>query len=128
MAIYLINHSWESFYKTKEYCGFIDEEERNLVKIGDTIVYFGQGIIFGVFEAISLVDNEFNGWKKKYPFQIKLKELFVIKNGIIAKQLQDRFRLLKENNRYNNLIELSEDELKMIMESIIKNQKEVVFE
>ena len=39
MIIYLINHSWESFVKTKEYCGFVNVDERNLIKVGDIIPY-----------------------------------------------------------------------------------------
>lgn len=29
--------------KTKEYCGFMCEEERDLISPGDIIVYYGQG-------------------------------------------------------------------------------------
>lgn len=128
MKIYLINHSWESYMRTKEYCGFMSEEERDQISVGDKVVYFGQGIVFGVFEAIELVNDEFNGWKKKYPYQIKLKEIMVINNGVLARQLQDKFKILKEDNKYNNLVELSDDEFKIIIQSINENKKEVFLE
>ena len=63
---YLINYSWESFQKTKEYCGFVNQEERDIVNIDDIIVYFGQGVVFGIFKAIEKPDNAFTSWKKPY--------------------------------------------------------------
>lgn len=128
MKYYLINHSWESYMKTKEYCGFIDESERDLVKIGDIIVYFGQGIVFGIFEADSLVNNEFNGWKKRYPFQIKLKPILLSNKGILAKQLSEKFLLLREENKYKNLVELTKEEYNLIKKGIEEGKKEIYFE
>jgi len=49
--------------------------ERDRISVGDRIVYFGQGLVFGVFEVVALVDNEFKGWQKSYPFQLKIKPL-----------------------------------------------------
>lgn len=139
MKYYLINHSWESYMKTKEYCGFMSEEERNLISSGDIIVYFGQGIVFGVFEAIELVNDEFNGWKKKYPYQVKLKPILLSQKGLIAKQLQDKFTLLKDKSRsfprvsseetlYQNLVELSENEYSLIFNGITDGKKEIIIE
>ena len=139
MKIYLINHSWESYMKTKEYCGFMSEEERDQISVGDIVVYFGQGIVFGVFEAIELVNDEFNGWKKKYPYQVKLKPVLLSPKGLIAKQLQDKFTLLKNNSRsfprvsseetlYQNLVELSENEYNILFNGITEGKKEIIIE
>lgn len=51
---WLVNHSWESFKRTKEYCGFVSETERNKIKVGDRIVYFGNSLVFGLFEVVAL--------------------------------------------------------------------------
>jgi len=128
MKYYLINHSWESYMKTKEYCGFMCEEERDLITPGDIIVYYGQGIVFGIFEAEKLVNDEFNNWKKKYPYQVKLKPVLLSQKGLVAKQLQDKFTLLKEDNRYQNLVELTEEEHNLIKQGIIAEKKEIVIE
>ena len=128
MNHYLINHSWDSYMRTKEYCGFMFEDERNLINLGDIVVYFGQGIVFGIFEAIDLVDNEFNGWKKKYPYQVKLKPIVLSQRGLIAKQLQDKFLLLKEDNKYKNLVELTEDEYILIKTAIEDGINKIVIE
>ncbi len=128
MKHYLINHSWESYMKTKEYCGFISEEERDLISPGDIIVYYGQGIVFGIFKAEKLVNDEFNNWKKKYPYQVKLKPVLLSPKGLIAKQLQDKFTLLKEDNKYQNLVELTENEYNLIKQGIIDGKKEIVVE
>jgi len=128
MKIYLINHSWESYMKTKEYCGFISEDERNLISPGDIVVYYGQGIVFGIFEAEKLVNDEFNNWKKKYPYQVKLKPVLLSQKGLIAKQLQDKFTLLKEDNKYQNLVELTENEYSLIFNGIKDGKKEINLE
>lgn len=54
MKYWLVHHSWESFKATKEYCGFKSEEERNKITVGDKVVYFGQSLVFGVFDVIAL--------------------------------------------------------------------------
>jgi len=125
--------------KTKEYCGFINKDERDLISIGDLVVYFGQGVVFGIFEVIDLVDDEFNGWKKKYPYQAKLKPMLLSSKGLIAKQLQDKFTLLKNNSRsfprvsseetlYQNLVELNENEYDLIFNGITEGKKEIIIE
>lgn len=139
MKIYLINHSWESYMKTKEYCGFMSEEERYQISVGDIVVYFGQGIVFGIFEAIDLVNDEFNGWKKKYTYQVKLKPVLLSPKGLIVKQLSDKFLMLKDNSRsfprvsseetlYQNLLELTENEYNLIKQGIVDGKKEIVIE
>ena len=127
-SYYLINHSWESFQKTKEYCGFVNQIERDIVNIDDIIVYFGQGVIFGIFKAISKPDNEFTSWKKPYPFQIKLEPILLCEKGLGARQLQDRFKLMKSDNTYSNIIELTEQEYNQIRQAIEEGRKEVKME
>ena len=125
--------------KTKEYCGFMCEDERNLITLGDIIVYYGQGIVFGIFEAEKLVNDEFNNWKKKYPYQVKLKPVLLSPKGLIAKQLQDKFTLLKDKSRsfprvsseetlYQNLVELTENEYNLIFNGIKDGKKEIIIE
>jgi len=128
MRYYLINHSWESFQKTKEYCGFVNQKERDIVNLDDIIVYFGQGVIFGIFKAIGKPDNEFTSWKKPYPFQIKLEPVLLVPRGLGARQLQDRFKLMKSDNTYSNIIELTEEEYKQIAQAIQEGRKEVKME
>jgi len=125
---WLVNHSWESFKKTKEYCGFVSEAERNKIKIGDKIVYFGQGIVFGLFQAITLPDEEFKGWKKAYPFQVKLKAIVISSNGLVAKVLQDKILFQKSQSGSSNLVELSESEFNQIKKAIENEEKELKFD
>ena len=83
---------------------------------------------------IDLVDDEFNGWKKKYPYQAKLKPMLLSSKGLIAKQLQDKFTLLKNNSRsfprvsseetlYQNLVELTKNEYDLIFNELLKGKK-----
>lgn len=125
MKYYIINHSFDSYVKTKEYCGFINKDERNIVTTGDYIIYFGQGVIFGIFEAIDLVDNKFNNWKGSYPYQIKLKPIYLSQRGVLAKSFSEKFKLLREDNQYRNIVELNEDEYILIKNSILENKKEI---
>jgi hypothetical protein len=111
--------------RTKEYCGFMFEDEQKTINKGDIVVYFGQGIIFGIFEAIDLVNNEYNGWKKKYPYQVKLKPLLLSQKGLIAKQLQEKFIMLREENKLSNIVELTENEYNLIKKSIEEGRKEL---
>ncbi len=128
---WLVNHSWESFRRTQEYCGFISEAERDKIAVGDRIVYFGQGLVFGVFEAVALVEKEFTGWDKKYPFQVKIKPLPIPNNpvpkGIIAKALQSKIGLAKMEGKSSNLVELAKNEFNRIKEAIETKQKELKF-
>jgi len=125
--------------KTKEYCGFMCKEERDLISPGDIIVYYGQGVVFGIFEAEKLVNDEFNNWKKKYPYQVKLKPVLLSPKGLVAKQLADKFTLLKDKSRsfprvsseetlYQNLVELTENEYNLIKQGIADGKKEITIE
>ena len=132
MNYWLINHSWESFRRTQEYCGFMVEAERDKIKVGDKIVYYGQGLVFGIFEAASLVENEFNGWGKKYPFQVKFQPLPIpnnpTKQGLVAKGLQGKIFLTKAGGGSPNLVELNEYEFNKVKQAVSEGKKQVVFD
>jgi hypothetical protein len=104
--------------------------EQEKVKVGDKIVYFGQGLVFGVFEAVALVENEFNGWEKKYPFQIKIKPLEIPNNpvpkGLMAKSLQSKIGLAKIEGKSSNIVELSKEEFEQTKQAISGGKKEFV--
>lgn len=127
MKHWLVNHSWESFKRTKEYCGFQLESERDKIVVGDKIVYFGQSLVFGIFEAVTLRDNEFKGWKKPYAFQVKLKPIVLATGGLIAKPLEQKISLQKAAGGSPNLLELSEEEFNKIKVAIEQKQKILVF-
>lgn len=127
MKFWLVNHSWESFKSTKEYAGFLSESERNKISKGDKIVYFGQGIVFGLFEVSGLVSMEYKYWKHVYPHQIRLKLIKLAEGGLAAKPLQDKIRIQKASGGSSNLLELSEQEYNKIKEAIESNKKELVF-
>lgn len=131
MKFWLINHSWESFRRTQEYCGFMNPAERDKVSVGDKVVYYGNGLVLGVFEVVALVDNEFKGWQKSYPFQLKIKPLEIpnnpIKSGILAKPLADKISLQKAHGGSPNLVELTEEEFNQVVEAIKENAKELKF-
>ena len=127
MSNWVINHSWESFRRTREYCGFISEAERNKIKLGDKIVYYGNKMVFGLFEAIALPENEFRGWQKPYPYQVKLKQIALPKNELIAKLLESKILLQKLNGGSTNLVELTEIEFNEISKAIEQGQKELNF-
>jgi hypothetical protein len=127
MQYWLVNHSWDSFKRTQEYCGFISESERNKIAIGDRLVYFGQGLVFGLFEAASLPENEFKGWQKQYSFQVKLKLILLAKGGLKAKVLESKILLQKSADGSGNLVELTETEFNQIKQAIETGQKELNF-
>ncbi len=131
MTFWLVNHSWESFRRTQEYCGFISEAERDKIAVGDRIVYFGQSLVFGVFEIVALVESEFNGWEKKYPFQVKLKPLEIPNNpttkGVLAKPLQSKIGLAKMEGKSSNLVELTAEEFEKVKKALADGAKEICF-
>ena len=131
MKFWLVNHSWGSFRRTQEYCGFMSPAERDKIGVGDVIVYFGQDLVFGVFEAVALVDNEFNGWEKKYPFQVKIKPLEVPNNpttkGVVAKPLHSKIGLAKMEGKSSNLVELTEQEFGKVRSAFESGKKELTF-
>lgn len=130
MKYWLVHHSWESFRRTQEYCGFVKPAERDKISVSDKIVYFGNGLVFGVFEVIKKVDNEFNEWERSYPFQIKIKPLEISNNptkGINARVLQDKIGIQKAKGSSPNLVELTENEFNQIKQVIEKGEKELKF-
>ena len=128
MKCWLINHSWDSFRRTREYCGFISPTEQQRIKVSDGVVYFGQGLVFGIFEAIALVENEFKGWAKPYPFQVKLKQIVIAEKGLIAKPLESKILLQKSAGGSPNILELNEKEFNQILKAIKENKKQLTFE
>lgn len=128
MNYWLVNHAWESFKRTQEYCGFINENERNKIQTGDKIVYFGNSIVFGLFEAIALVENEFKNWEKSYRFQVKLKPIAITKTGLLAKPLESKILLQKSQGGSPNLVEISENEFNQIKQAIERGERELKFE
>ena len=123
---WVVNHHWESFKATKEYCGFKSETERNKISIEDKIVYFGQGIIFGIFETEKLVDYEFKGWKGDYPFQVKLKPIILSERGLLAKIIESKILLQKSKGGSVNLLEITEQEFDQIQKAIEESHKELI--
>ena len=128
MNYWLINHSWESFRRTQEYCGFMKEAERDKINIEDKIVYFGNSLVLGLFEAINLPNNEFNGWEKKYPYQVKLKPILIAKGGLLAKPLESKILMQKADGGSSNIVELTENEFNQIRQAIENGKKELKFE
>jgi hypothetical protein len=86
-------------------------------------------LVFGVFEAVALVENEFNGWEKKYPFQVKIKPLEIPNNpvpkGIMAKVLQSKIGLAKMEVKSSNIVELSKEEFEQIKQAVSEGEKEL---
>ena len=89
----------------------MSEAERNEIKVGDKIVYYGQGLVFGVFEAVALVESEFKGWQKPYPFQVKLKLIALAEKGLLARPLESKILMQKSADCSANLAELGEKAL-----------------
>ena len=131
MDFWVINHSWESFKRTKEYCGFQSETERNKIKVGDKLAYFGNGIVFGIFEVTALPNDEFKGWEKSYSFQVKIKPLSIPNNpttrGVLATPLKNKIDLQKSKGASANLVEITEQEFSQIVKAIEAVQKELKF-
>ena len=126
MNYWVVNHSWESFKASKEYCGFISKTERDKIKVGDQIAYYGQGIVFGIFEVENLVENEFK-WKKPYPFQVKLTPIAIAEGGLLAKPIESKILLQKSGGGSSNLLEISETEFEQIKQAINTRKKELLF-
>ncbi len=114
-----------------QYCGFQSEAERNKIKVGDKLPYFGNGIVFGVFEVTALPENEFSSWEKSYPFQVKIKPLSIPNNpttrGVLATPLKNKIDLQKIKGGLSNLVELTEQEFNQISKAIETGQKELKF-
>lgn len=126
---WLVNHSWESFRRTQEYCGFRSPTERDKISVGDKVVYYGNGLVFGVFEVVALVDNKFRGWERAYPYQIKIKPLDIPNNptrsGILARTLTGKIKLQKSLGGSPNLVELSKEEFYKVVEALRNGIEEI---
>lgn len=127
MAFWLVNHSWDSFKRTQEYCGFQTSFERDKIRVGDKIVYFGNSLVLGLFEAIALPNNEFKDWRKPYHYQVKLKSIMLSKDGLLAKQLESKIKLQKIDGSSTNIVELTENEFNQIKQAIENGKKELKF-
>ena len=84
-------------------------------------------MVFGLFEAIALPENEFRGWQKPYPYQVKLKQITLPKNELIAKPLESKILIQKSNGGSSNLVELTDIEFDKILKAIEQGQKELNF-
>ena len=71
--------------------------------------------------------DEFRGWKKSYPFQVKLKPIVLAQGGLIAKVLESKILMQKSSGGSPNLLELNEQEFNKIKEAIEMKKKELVF-
>ncbi len=95
--------------------------------MNDDIVYYGQGVVFGLFKVLKPVDKEFNGWDKNYPFQIKIEPVIVVKEGVSAKSLQKKIQMQKTIGASLNLVRLSDTEFSQIKRDIEMGKKELSF-
>lgn len=115
---WLVNHNWVSFSRTQEYCGFSREWEQKQIQLGDKIVYFGDGLVLGLFEAVALVKNEFRNWQKPYPFQVKIKPLKLANNppkgGMQDDKIKGKLMITREKGGSPNLVPLTEVEFKEV--------------
>ena len=127
MKFWLFNHPWEDYKKTAEFIGFDSEKERGLVCAGDKIVYCGNGLVAGIFEAGESIENAFSGWKEPLPFQIRLRRLFVPDVDLVAKPLRYKTQLEKPFSGSGNLYRLSEQEYRKIELVIREKKRELVY-
>ena len=118
---WLVNHNWLSFSQTREYCGFRSDFEQMKIHPLDKIVYFGDGLVLGLFEAVELVKNEFNGWKGHYPYQIRIKLLEIPNNPpkgeLQIDWLKTKFMLRKDAGGSANLMPLTEKEFDEVVKA-----------
>lgn len=127
MRIWMLNRNLEDFKAAQQYCGFASEEERKPIGIGDKVVYVCNGIVLGVFEAEKLVQKEFDGWREKLPFQVKLKPIVVPEKGLVASPLHYKTQLQKHVEGSSSLWQLSEWEYNKMMQALREGRKELVF-
>lgn len=118
MVAWLVNHSWASFSKTQNYCGFHFSRERDKIIVNDDIVYYGQGLVFGIFKAVKLIDNEFNDWDKKYPYQVKIEPVVINKNGVSLKYLQQKIQIQRTGGASSNLVKLNDTEFNQVKQDM----------
>ena len=119
---WLVNHNWLSFSQTKEYCGFRFEFEQKKIQPSDKIIYFGDGFVLGLFEAVELVKDKFNGWNKKYPYQVRIRQLELPNNppkdGLQVDWLKTKFMLKKDEGGSANPMPLTEKEFEDVANAV----------
>jgi len=119
---WLVNHNWLSFSQTREYCGFRSDFEQKKIHPSDKIVYFGDGLVLGLFEAVELVKNKFNGWSGHYPYQVRIKTLDLPNNPpkseLRIDWLKTKFMLRKDEGGSANLMSLTEKEFEEIVHTV----------
>lgn len=126
MDYWLINHSDEDYRVSLEFIGFASGKERLQVKAGDMVVYFGRGLVAGVFEASGLVENEFGGWQEKKPFQLRLRPVALAERDIVARPLRYKAQLEKPVEGSPRVFRLSEQEFGKILRAV-REGKELVY-
>lgn len=119
---WLVNHNWLSFSQTREYCGFRGKFEQEKIQPSDKIVYFGDDFVLGLFEAVELVKDRFNGWNKPYPYQVRIKPLELPNNppkgGLQIDWLKTKFMLRKDEGGSSILMPLTEKEFEDVVRAI----------
>jgi hypothetical protein len=119
---WLVNHNWLSFSQTKEYCGFRAEFEQMKIHPSDKIIYFGDGFVLGLFEAVELVKDAFEGWNKPYRYQVRIKPLELPNNppkdGLQVDWLKTKFMLSKDGGGSANLMPLTEKEFREVVSAV----------
>ena len=123
----LVNHSWEDYKKTTQFVGFATEKERSLLFKGIKLVYFGNGLVAGIFEAAGFAENEFRGWPEERPFQVKLMPVHIPEQDLIAKPLRYKVQLEQPVKGATCIYLLSEQEYKKIELAIISKKKELIY-
>ena len=82
------------------------------------MVYFGDGLVLGLFKAEALVQNEFKGWKKPYPFQVRLTVLDIPNNppkgGVKSDWLKATIQETRDKGGSPNLLPLSKKDFETI--------------
>ena len=127
MKFWLCDHSWEDYKKTTSFVGFESKEEFSALSLGDRIVYSGNGLVAGIFEAEGFAGNEYSGWQSSRPFQVRLKPLNIPQVDLVAKPLRYKVRLEKPFAGKGSLYRLSEQEYKKIELAILEGKRELVY-
>ena len=127
MNRWLYNHSWDDYKKTTAVIGFATDSERRLIARGDKIVYFGNGLVAGIFEAADFVQNQFSGWSEPRPLQVKLNPQNIPSADLVAKPLRYKVSLESPIPGSKNLYLLSEQEFNKIELAILEKKKELIY-
>lgn len=125
MKYFLLNLLKENFEKTNEFVGFESKSERDFISSGDKIVYLCDGIVMGIFEAVEKIDGKYQN--TNFHFQISLKKIAILQNGLIARPLWYKVSLQKPIAGSKSIYQLSEKEFEKIVLTINEKKKELVF-